>query len=132
MSESLSELGHSLRSYCNEVIAKWQNRTQLSSGRVSSNKDFVKSNQSIVTQIDHVTINYYYYYYMISMDRISWPFSTNMVPAKICLAMQFPEVDVLCYFKLLSLCALSNDLKAQHSRKTFILTLIHEIAFVNS
>ena len=86
LSDSLSELHHSLRSYCNEVITKWQDRTQLASGRVSSNKDFIKTNQSIVTQIDHVSINYYYYYYMytnINMDRISWPVSTNMIPARI-------------------------------------------------
>ena len=86
LSDSLSELHQSLRSYCNEVITKWQDRTQLASGRVSSNKDFIKTNQSIVTQIDHVSINYYYYYMCsnISMDRISWPFSTNMIPAKNC------------------------------------------------
>ena len=60
-------------------------------------------------------------YTNISMDRISWPVSTNIVPAKFCLAVQFPEVDKkhYNYFKLLPYCATSNDLKAQHSRKTF-------------
>ena len=55
-SDSLSELHHSLRSYCNDVITKWQDRTQLASGRISGNKDFIKTNQSIVAQIDHVSI----------------------------------------------------------------------------
>ena len=55
-SDSLSEIHRSLRGYCDDVITKWQERTQLASGRVSSNKDFIKTNQSIVTQIDHVSI----------------------------------------------------------------------------
>ena len=55
-SDSLAELHHSLRGYCNDVITKWQDRTQLASGRVSGNKDFIKTNQSIVTQIDHVSV----------------------------------------------------------------------------
>ena len=59
-SDDLSELHHILRGYCNDVITKWQDRTQLASGRVSSSKDFIKTNQSIVTQIDHVSINYIY------------------------------------------------------------------------
>ena len=57
-SDGLSEMHHTLRGYCNDVITKWQDRTQLASGRVSSNKDFIKTSQSVVTQIDHVsTIN---------------------------------------------------------------------------
>ena len=56
-SDGLSEMHHALREYCNDVISKWQDRTQLASGRVSSNKDFIKTSQSIVTQIDHVSIN---------------------------------------------------------------------------
>ena len=51
----LSEIHHSFRGYCNDVITKWQDRTQLASGRVPSNKDFIKTNQSIITQIDHVS-----------------------------------------------------------------------------
>ena len=58
-SDNLSLMHHSLRGYCNDVITKWQDRTQLASGHVSSNKDFIKTNQSIVTQIDHVSITSY-------------------------------------------------------------------------
>ena len=54
--DELSEMHSSLRTYCNDVITKWQDHTQIASGRVSGNKDFVKSNQSIVTQINHVSI----------------------------------------------------------------------------
>lgn len=54
-SDNLSDVHHSLRGYCNDVITKWQDRTQLASGRISSNKGFIKTNQSIVTQIDHVS-----------------------------------------------------------------------------
>lgn len=54
-SDSLSEMHRALRGYCNDVISKWQDRTQLASGRVSSSKDFIKTSQSIVKQIDHVS-----------------------------------------------------------------------------
>ena len=42
LSDDLSELYHTLRGYCNDVITKWQDRTQVASGRVSSSKDFIK------------------------------------------------------------------------------------------
>ena len=57
-SDVLSEMHRALREYCNNVITKWQDRTQIASGRVSSNKDFIKTSQSIVTQIDHVSTMY--------------------------------------------------------------------------
>ena len=53
--EYLSKMQHSLKDHCDHVITKWQDRTHLASGRVTSNKDFMKVDQSIVTQINQVS-----------------------------------------------------------------------------
>jgi len=53
--EYLSKIQHYLRDHCDHVIKKWQDRTHLASGRVTSNKEFIKVDQSIVTQINQVT-----------------------------------------------------------------------------
>jgi len=51
----LSKMHHSLRDHCDHVIIKWQDRTHLANGRVASNKEFIKADQSIVTQINQVS-----------------------------------------------------------------------------
>ena len=71
------------------------------------------------------------------MDRISWPVSTNMVPTKVCLAMQFPEVGP----KMGKSCVILNSshvvlllMISKHStiERPFILTLICGTLFMNS
>ena len=49
------------------------------------------------------------------MDRISWPVSTIMIPAKISLAMQFPEIGP----------------KVSTIERLFILTLICGTFFIH-
>ncbi|XP_065908105.1 protein AATF-like isoform X2 [Dysidea avara] len=52
--EYLSKMQHSLKDHCDLVITKWQDRTHLASGLVISNKEFMKFNRSVVTQINRV------------------------------------------------------------------------------